>query len=230
MPYRVLVVDDEAGIRLALEDDLRVAGYEVETAEDGEAALRCALSREFDAIVLDLILPVKDGLSVCAELRNRGIDTPILMLTAKTRLEDMLRGFSVGADDYLTKPVEALELLARMRAVLKRSLPPTDSRTSQGNVIGGLRVDTRNGIVWRGSKAVPLSAKEYELLLYFTAHPGETLTRDRLLRDVWESGLKASTRTLDVHVGSLRRKIEGGQGSARWIRTVFGEGYEFVPD
>ncbi len=129
MPYRVLVVDDEAGIRPALEDSLQVAGYEVETAEDGAAALRCALSRVFDVIVLDLILPVRDGLSVCAELRNRGIDMPILILTAKTRLDDMLRGLSVEADNNLTKPVEALELLARMRAVLKRSPPPTDSRT-----------------------------------------------------------------------------------------------------
>ena len=229
MPYRVLVVEDEAGIRLGLEDSLRVAGYAVETVEDGEAALGRAASGNFDVIVLDLILPDRDGLSVCVELRNRGIRTPILMLTAKTRLEDMLRGFSVGADDYLTKPFEVMELLARMRAVLNRSRTAS-GETSRDHVIGSLRFDARTGVVWRASDPVGLSAKESKLLLYFLAHPDETLTRERLLREVWESKLQAATRTIDLHVASLRKKIGDDPANPRWIRTVYGEGYEFVPD
>ena len=229
MPYRVLVVEDEAGIRLGLEDSLRVAGYAVETVEDGEAALGRAASGNFDVIVLDLILPDRDGLSVCVELRNRGIRTPILMLTAKTRLEDMLRGFSVGADDYLTKPFEVMELLARIRAVLNRSRTAS-GETSRDHVIGSLRFDARTGVVWRASDPVGLSAKESKLLLYFLAHPDETLTRERLLREVWESKLQAATRTIDLHVASLRKKIGDDPANPRWIRTVYGEGYEFVPD
>ena len=229
MAYRVLVVEEEAGIRMGLEDSLRVAGYEVETAEDGEAALRRACSGGFDAIVLDLILPERDGLSVCVELRNRGISTPVLMLTAKTRLEDMLRGFSVGADDYLTKPFEVMELLARMRAVLNRSQTASGQR-SQYHVIGSLRFDARTGVVWRASSQVGLSAKESRLLLYFLAHPAETLTRERLLRDVWESKLEASTPTIDLHVASLRKKIGDAPANPRWICTVYGAGYEFLPD
>jgi DNA-binding response OmpR family regulator len=229
MPYRVLVVEDEAGIRLGLEDSLRVAGYAVETVEDGEAALGRAASGNFDVIVLDLILPDRDGLSVCVELRNRGIRTPILMLTAKTRLEDMLRGFSVGADDYLTKPFEVMELLARMRAVLNRSRTAS-GETSRDHVIGSLRFDARTGVVWRASDPVGLSAKESKLLLYFLAHPDETLTRERLLREVWESKLQAATPTIDLHVASLRKKIGDDPANPRWIRTVYGEGYEFVPD
>jgi DNA-binding response OmpR family regulator len=229
MPYRVLVVEDEAGIRLGLEDSLRVAGYAVETVEDGEAALGRAASGNFDVIVLDLILPDRDGLSVCVELRNRGIRTPILMLTAKTRLEDMLRGFSVGADDYLTKPFEVMELLARMRAVLNRSQTASGQR-SQYHVIGSLRFDARTGVVWRASSQVGLSAKESRLLLYFLAHPAETLTRERLLRDVWESKLEASTRTIDLHVASLRKKIGDAPANPRWICTAYGAGYEFLSD
>ena len=216
MPYRVLVVEDEAGIRLGLEDSLRVAGYAVETVEDGEAALGRAASGNFDVIVLDLILPDRDGLSVCVELRNRGIRTPILMLTAKTRLEDMLRGFSVGADDYLTKPFEVMELLARMRAVLNRSRTAS-GETSRDHVIGSLRFDARTGVVWRASDPVGLSAKESKLLLYFLAHPDETLTRERLLREVWESKLQAATRTIDLHVASLRKKIGDDPANPRWI-------------
>ena len=227
--HSVLVVEDEEGIRLGLEDLLHVAGYAVEMAEDGEEALQRALQRSFDAIVLDLILPVRDGLSVCRELRKKGIDTPVLMLTAKTELEDMLRGFSVGADDYLTKPFRALELLARLRALLKRGRPSIEARTPHGHTSGGLFADRETGLVWVGDKPVALQTREHALLLYFMAHPAETLTRERLLREVWKSELEDSTRTVDVRVASLRKKIENDPEHPRRIRTVFGEGYEFVP-
>lgn len=230
MSYSVLVVEDDAGIRLGLEDSLRIAGYEVHTAGDGAAGLDRALQGGLDAIVLDLMLPVMDGLDLCTELRKKGVDTPVLMLTAKTELGDILRGFSVGADDYLTKPFEALELLARIRAVLHRSCPPIDEKAAQRRVIGGLSLDTRNGFVWRDGQAVELSATERALLRYFVAHPDQTLTRNRILRDVWNSRLSESTRTVDAHVASLRRKLGDNPDRPRWIRTVFGEGYEFVPD
>ena len=230
MSYCVLVVEDDVGIRLGLEDSLRIAGYEIHTAADGEAALARALQGGLDAIILDLMLPLMDGVSVCAELRKRGVDTPVLMLTAKTELEDVLRGFSVGADDYVTKPFDALELLARIRAVLNRSKPPGAAKATEGHVIGGLSVDIRNGIVWREGQAVALSTMERALLRYFIAYPDQTLTRERLLREVWNSRLSGSTRSIDAHVASLRRKIGDDPDRPRWIRTVFGEGYEFVPD
>ena len=230
MSYCVLVVEDDVGIRLGLEDSLRIAGYEIYTAEDGEAALARATRVGLDAIILDLMLPLMDGASVCAELRNRGIDTPVLMLTAKTELEDVLRGFSVGADDYPTKPFDALELLARIRAVLNRSKPAGEAKATQGRGIGGLSVDIRNGIVWREGQAVALSTMERALLRYFIAYPDQTLTRERLLREVWNSRLSGSSRSIDAHVASLRRKIGDNPDRPRWIRTVFGEGYEFVPD
>ena len=230
MSHCVLVIEDDAGIRLALEDSLRIAGYDVHTAGDGTAALDRALHGGLDAIVLDLMLPEIGGLSVCAELRNKGIDTPVLMLTAKTELGDILRGFAVGADDYLTKPFEALELLARIRALVNRSQPPIDERVIQGRVIGDLCLDIRNSVVWRFGAAIELSATESALLRYFMAHPDQTLTRERLLRDVWDSRLSESTRTVDAHVASLRRKLGDTSDRPRWIRTVFGKGYEFVPD
>ena len=230
MPYRVLVVEDEEGIRTGLEDYLHVAGYDVEVAADGEEALQLTRQRGFDAIVLDLILPVVDGLSVCKELRTRGINTPVLMLTAKTDLEDILRGFTVGADDYLTKPFRALELLARLRALLKRSGSQGESNTPPRQTTEGLSVDPVRGIVLLDGKPVALTAKEYALLLFFVGHPTEVLTRDRILQEIWGSELGESTRTVDSRVSSLRKKIEADSESPRRIRTVFGEGYEFVPD
>ena len=230
MLHRVLLVEDEIGIRIGLEDSLCVAGYDVETADDGEAAMQLASQGGFDVIVLDLILPVKDGIEVCRELRNQGIDTPVLMLTAKTQLQARLRGFAVGADDYLAKPFEVLELLARIRALLRRSMPSTDETASHVHAFGDLRVDSKHATVWRANERLRLSVKEYKLLHYFVTHPAETLARRRLLNEVWKYQPKTPTRTVDVHVGWLRRKIENDPGNPRWIRTVYGKGYEFVPD
>ena len=230
MSYSVLVVEDDVGIRLGLEDSLLIAGYDVHSAADGETALGRALQGGLDVIVLDLILPAMDGLSVCAELRKQGVDTPVLILTAKTELEDVLRGFAIGADDYLTKPFEALELLARIRAVLHRSQSAAGETAPHDHVIGGLRVDIRNGIVWRGGQPVKLSTTERALLRYFIANPDQTLTRERILMEVWNSRLDESTRAIDAQVASLRRKMGDDPNRPRWIRTVFGQGYEFVPD
>lgn len=229
MPYSVLLVEDEVGIRVGLQDSLQLAGFEVETAEDGEQALRLAVQGGFDVIVLDLILPIKDGIEVCEELRARDIDTPIVMLTARVQLEERLRGFAVGADDYLTKPFDVLELLARIRAVLRRTQTVPGDAKSQSFEFGNLRLDARQATVWRAGERLRLSMKEYELLLYFVTHPSQTLSRDRLLRDVWNYDEKKASRTVDVHVGWLRRKIEDDPAHPRWIRTVYGKGYEFMP-
>ena len=181
-------------------------------------------------LVSSLVFERADALEREVTFCVGGVTTPILMLTAKTELEDVLRGFSVGADDYLTKPFDALELLARIRAVLNRSKPPGEAKATQGRGIGGLSVDIRNGIVWREGQAVALSTMERALLRYFIAYPDQTLTRERLLKEVWNSRLSGSSRSIDAHVASLRRKIGDNPDRPRWIRTVFGEGYEFVPD
>ena len=230
MPHRVLVVEDEIGMRIGLEDNLRIAGYKVETAEDGEQGLQRATQGRFDAILLDLILPVKDGLTVCQELRGKGIDTPVLMLTAKSQLEERLRGFAVGADDYLVKPFDFMELLARIRVALRRSLSSGGVGTESLFEFGDIHVDAKRAMALRGSDRLPLTDKEYNLLHYFVTHPSETIPRDRLLQEVWRSAPGSPTRTVDVHINWLRAKIEDDPKNPRWIRTVYGEGYKFLPE
>ena len=229
MPHRVLLVEDEIGIRTALEDSLRIAGYEVESAEDGEAALRLASDGGFDAIVLDVLLPLKDGVQVCDELRGLGIETPVLMLTVKSDLGDRMRGFAVGADDYVAKPYEPMEVLARIRALVRRASPGPAEAVAEVHRFGDVRVDTKRAAVWRGEERVTLSIKEFELLHYFLKHPDETLARSLLLKEIWNHKPSGATRTVDVHVGWLRKKIEEDPARPRWIRTVYGKGYEFVP-
>lgn len=226
----LLLVEDEPRIREALRDSLVLAGYEVETADDGMQALKRASQGGLDAIILDLMLPKKDGVAVCQELREDGIDTPVLMLTARTELNDMLKGFAVGADDYLTKPFQTLELLARIRALLHRAASRGEREKAHVYFFGQVRIDPIKRQVWRANQRVQLSTKEYDLLLYFVTHPNETLARERLLRKVWMTNPKTHTRTVDVHVAWLRQKIGDEDSSDRWIRTVYGKGYEFVPD
>ena len=232
MPQRLLLVEDEIGIRVPLADSLRVAGYEVEAVEDGESALRTAPTGGFDLIVLDVLLPDKDGVAVCAELRHKAVNTPVLMLTVKGELEDRVRGFAAGADDYVCKPFEFVELLARIKAIVRRSQnsPPPDSSAEHVYEFGDVRVDTKRAVVWRSNERILLSAMEYELLRYFLTHAGEILPRSRLLQDVWMAQPKAESRTVDVHVTGLRKKIEENPAHPRWIRTVRGKGYRFLPE
>ncbi|MYE06679.1 MAG: response regulator transcription factor [Chloroflexi bacterium] len=230
MPQRVLVVEDEIGMRIGLEDNLRIAGYEVETAEDGEQGLQLASRGKFDIILLDLILPVKDGLAVCQELRGKGIATPVIMVTAKSQLEERLRGFAVGADDYMVKPFDFMELLARIRVALRRSLSAAGVGTESLFEFGDVRVDAKRAMAIRGGERLPLSDKEYNLLKYFVTHPSETIPRDRLLKEVWGAAPGSPTRTVDVHVNLLRAKVEDDPKNPRWIRSVYGEGYRFIPD
>ena len=230
MPYRVLVVEDEIGIRVGLEASLRIAGCQVSTAADGEAATSLASEGGFDVIVLDLILPLKDGLAVCEELRAKDVTTPIVMLTARTQVEDRLQGFAAGADDYLTKPFEVMELLARIRAVMRRSQTAEGALAPQVFEFGDVRVDTASSAVWRGDERLRLSMMEYALLQYLVRHPSEVLDRRRILDEVWNSDPEVGPRTVDVHVAWLRKKIGDEKDGHRWIRTVHGKGYSFVPE
>ena len=230
MPHRVLVVEDEIGLRVAVQDSLNIAGYEVETADDGQRALELASQGRFDLIVLDLLLPQKDGMEVCKELRSAGIDTPVVMLTVKSDLEDRIRGFAMGADDYVTKPFDHMELIARIRAVLRRTLPLSDNKASDVHAFGDVLVDTTRAAVWRANKRLALSAKEYQLLLYFVTHPRQTLTRALLMKAIWYRKLEPGTRIVDVHVGWLRRKIEEDPAHPSRIRTIYGQGYQFAAD
>lgn len=227
MGYRILLVEDEVGIRVALEDRLRVVGYEVETADNGRVAVERASEGGIDLIILDLILPGMDGLEVCQELRQCGIFTPVLMLTARAQLEDKLRGFAQGADDYLTKPFDFLELLARTKALLRRSVDADADETPRTYKFGNVTLDARQSTVFVDGERLSLSMKEYDLLHFFVRHAGETLARERLLSEVWNYERGMPTRTVDVHVGWLRRKIKDDPRNPRWIRTVYGIGYRF---
>ncbi len=226
---RILLVEDEAGIRMTLGDRLRAEGYDVEAASDGQAGFDRAREGGIDLIVLDLMLPKKDGLTVCRDLRHEGIATPLLMLTAKGQLTDKVQGLRTGADDYLVKPFAMLELLARIGAILRRHRVWTGSSDQPAYTFGKVMLDTKQAAVFREGKQLTLSAKEYQLLLYFAQHPRETLSRDVLLREVWHYQADVSTRTVDVHVGWLRQKIEDDPKTPCRIVTRHGLGYIFNP-
>jgi two-component system alkaline phosphatase synthesis response regulator PhoP len=224
---RVLLVEDEPGLQLALSDRLAAEGYRVETAADGDTALRRATGEPFDLIILDVMLPGCDGFDVAREVRRQGVQTPILMLTARGQVVDRVVGLKLGADDYLTKPFETIELLARLEALLRRA--PASSNVSLGRYqFGNVAVDVRRTEVTRDGTIVELSAKEFHLLRYFIEHRGATLSRDELLHEVWGYQSTPSTRTVDVHVAWLRQKLEPHPRAPRYILTVHGMGYKFV--
>ncbi|HWR53251.1 MAG TPA: response regulator transcription factor [Bryobacteraceae bacterium] len=226
MSKQILLVEDEPGLRLTLSDRLTDEGYAVATAADGEEALRVATAGSFDLIILDLMLPRKSGLDVCRDLRQGGNSTPILMLTARGQTVDKVIGLKLGADDYLTKPFEMPELLARIEALLRRaSQSPAPAAIQR---FGEVEVDLKRTQVMRDGKPVSLSAKEFQLLRYLVEHPGETLSRERLLSDVWGYEGSVSTRTVDVHVAWLRQKLEPDPKQPRHILTVHGLGYKFA--
>ena len=227
MAHKILIVEDEQGLRLTLGDRLRAESYEVETASDGAEGLARASSGDFDLIVLDLMLPEKSGLDVCRDLRQQGITTPILMLTARGQTLDKVVGLKIGADDYVTKPFEIIELLARIEALLRRketAVRPPGAIYQFGTV----RVEVRSTEVFRDEQVVTVSAKEFQLLRYLLEHRGETLSRETLLHEVWGYASTPSTRTVDVHVAWLRQKLEEDPKNPLWILTVHGLGYKFA--
>ena len=227
MNERILIVEDDASLVRILSDRLRKEGYQVAAARDGTSGYRQAAEQAVELIILDLMLPGESGLEVCRKLRQDGLTTPILMLTAKRQTLDKVVGLKTGGDDYLTKPFVMDELLARVEALLRRA-----SRTKElaGSVhqFGALKVDLRRTEVTRDGQPVPLSAKEFQLLQYFIEHPGETLSRDELLRRVWGYDALPATRTVDVHVAWLRQKLEADPKRPQLILTAVGLGYKFI--
>ena len=228
MNARILLVEDEPGLVLILTDLLKPEGYLVDNAGDGVTGLTRAMNEPFDLIILDVMLPGKNGLDVCRELRQTGRDIPILMLTAKTQLIDRVVGLKLGADDYLTKPFEPPELLARVEALLRRSrkgaLVPI-ARFQFGNI----EADFQKGIVLKDGARVNLAAKELDLLRFLIDRRDKVVSREELLEGVWEYQPGVSSRTIDVHVAWLRQKLEEDPEYPRYIRTVRGVGYRFSP-
>ncbi|MGB8989583.1 MAG: response regulator transcription factor [Candidatus Sulfotelmatobacter sp.] len=226
MAGKILVVEDEEVIRMTLGDRLASEGYTPEFAVDGEEGFRKATAASFDLIILDIMLPKKNGFDVCRDIRMAGVVIPILMLTARGQVVDKVLGLKIGADDFVTKPFDAMELLARMEALLRRSNAPANSGVQQ---LRSIRVDLRGTSVTRNGKVVPLSAREFQLFRYLVEHPGTTLSRDVLLKEVWCYSTEAFTRTVDVHVASLRQKLEDNPKSPSLIVTVPGLGYKLMP-
>ncbi len=222
----ILLVEDELGLILTIADRLRSEGYQVTTATDGEEGFERASTEPFDLIILDVMLPRKSGFEVCSQLREQGFSMPILMLTARGQTADKVQGLKIGADDYLTKPFDMLELLARVEALLRRppvAAPATGSQASFGDI----RVDQKSTEVTRAGEHVQVSALEFQLLCYFIEHRGETLSRQKLLNEVWGYRAVQSTRTVDVHVAWLRQKLEADPKKPQYILTVHGIGYKF---
>ena len=226
MTHRILLVEDDPGLRLMLSHRLASEGYRVETAPDGEDGLRRATRERFDLVVLDVMLPGRSGFDVCRTMRLGGIETPVLMLTARGEVADRVNGLKLGADDYLTKPFEMAELLARVEARLRRDggrpeAPPACR-------FGSVEVDFRRTEVHRAGQRVELSPKEFRLLRYLISRRGETLSRNELLDEVWGYDANPTTRTVDVHVAWLRRKLEESPRRPQHILTVHGLGYKFA--
>jgi two-component system alkaline phosphatase synthesis response regulator PhoP len=223
---RLLLVEDEAGLVLTLTDRLAREGYEVHSTSDGESGLARATTEPFDLLLLDVMLPRLGGFDVLRELRKQRVETPVIMLTARSQLVDKVVGLKLGADDYVTKPFEMAELLARVEAKLRRApvnAPPTD-----GHQFGDIRIDFRRAEVTKAGITLDLSAREFQLLRYFVEHRGATLSRDELLNEVWGYHAMPSTRTVDVHVAWLRQKIEPNSRHPQYILTVHGMGYKFA--
>jgi len=223
---RILLVEDEPGLVLTLRDRLTREGYGVDTSADGESGLERAAGEAFDLVLLDVMLPRLGGFDVLKELRKRGVDTPVIMLTARGQVVDKVVGLKLGADDYVTKPFEMVELLARIEAKLRRA--PLTPHPSEGFQFDGVRIDFRRAEVTREGAPIELSAREFQLLKYFVEHRGATLTREELLNEVWGYHSMPSTRTVDVHVAWLRQKIEPNPRHPQYILTVHGMGYKFA--
>jgi DNA-binding response OmpR family regulator len=223
---KILIVEDEPNMVAGLRDNFEFEGYQVMTAPDGAAGLERALSEAPDLVILDVMMPRLSGLDVCKQLKSKRPSIPIIMLTARGQEIDKVVGLELGADDYVTKPFSIRELLARVKAVLRRArtLPKEHEHVSFGDI----EVNLRSCQVSRAGKLLDFSSKEFELLKYFLCHQGETLSRDRLLEQVWGYDRFPTTRTVDAHVVHLRQKIEPKPDEPRFILTVHGTGYKFV--
>lgn len=223
---RVLLVEDDPSLAFTLSDRLRVEGYAVEHEADGDAGFERASTEPFDVIILDVGLPKRDGFAVVRDLRQRGTRTPVLMLTARGQVADRVVGLRLGADDYLIKPFDTVELLARLEALLRRA--GRASPASERHRFGEISVDVARAEVWRGKDPVVLSSKEFGLLCYLLDHRGLVVSRDEALIQVWGYEDAPATRTVDAHIANLRQKLEPDPGRPRFILTVHGRGYKLA--
>ena len=213
---------------MMLTDRLTSENYAVESATDAATALERATSERFDLVLMDVMLPGGNGFDICRTIRQRGVQTPILMLTARGQIVDRVVGLKLGADDYLVKPFEMAELLARIEALLRRSVASSGVSGAETCRFGDVAIDFRRAEVTKDGRALALSAREFKLLRYFVEHRGAALSRDELLNEVWGYNAMPSTRTVDVHIAWLRQKIEDNPRHPRYILTVHGLGYKFV--
>ena len=223
---KILVVEDEPNMVAGLRDNFEFEGYEVITASDGVEGLQKALDESPDLVVLDVMMPRMSGLEVCKQLRAKRASLPIIMLTARGQEVDKVVGLELGADDYVTKPFSIRELLARVKAILRRAT--AGPKIQEQHSFGDVEVDLRKCRVVRAGKLLDVSSKEFELLKYFISHTGETLSRDRLLEDVWGYDNFPTTRTVDTHLVRLRQKLEPDPEQPQYFLTVHGTGYRFV--
>jgi DNA-binding response OmpR family regulator len=221
---RILVIEDELSMRTVLQDTLSRQGYRVLVAEDGEIGLKKAIEEKPDLILLDLMMPKLDGFSLCAELRRLSKSMPILILTARGKIEDRVHGLDVGADDFLVKPFSRDELLARVRALLRRARRDADEQ-KQTLELGDVLIDFLKTQAWKNGVEIHLAPKEFEMLRLMSLNPGETISREKFLDVVWGYTAFPSTRTVDKHVASLRNKIEVDAENPQWIQTVHAVGY-----
>ncbi len=223
---RILVVEDEDAILMLLEDDLTMEGYAVATARDGERGLSMAQEGAYDLVILDVMLPRKDGFEVCRELRGSGASVPILMLTAKSQEIDKVLGLELGADDYVTKPFSPKELIARVRAILRRGKAPPQRVERYG--FGDVVIDFKKFETTRNGRAVDLTAREYALLRFLIEHRDGAVSRSEILEEVWGGEVEVFPRTVDTHVANLRRKLEDDPSDPSHIVGVRSVGYRFA--
>jgi two-component system alkaline phosphatase synthesis response regulator PhoP len=226
MNLPVLLIEDEPGLVMTISDLLVAEGYRVESTSDGDAGLAKATREKFALIILDVMLPKKTGFEVCRQLRQTGIDTAILMLTAKTQVIDRVVGLKLGADDYLTKPFEPAELLARVEALLRR-VHKENRINLRSFKFGDVEIDFERAEVRKGGKPLALAAKELQLLRYLINHRDRVVPREEILQQVWEYDSEVSSRTIDVHIAWLRQKLDNPQ-NPKYLQTVRGKGYRFT--
>jgi DNA-binding response OmpR family regulator len=225
---KILIIEDEESIRTVLEDDFRLENYEVIVASDGREGLAKAANPDIDLIILDIMLPGINGFDVCKKLRNQGISTPIIMLTAKGQEIDRVVGLEIGADDYVTKPFSPRELQARVKAVLRRMEAEPDDRSENMYRSGGLEVNFRQYECRMNGKVVSLTTHEFELLKYLIRNRGQVISRDELLNEIWGKDVFVTPHTVDTHMANLRKKIENDPSRPRFIISIRGVGYKFI--
>ena len=230
MKKRILVIEDESSLRMAIRDELEFEGFEASVAENGITGLERILAEAPDLVILDLMLPGKSGFEICREVRGQGMDTPIIMLTARAQEVDRVKGLELGADDYVIKPFSLAELVARIRAVLRRTQPTSRAEEAEILQIGELKLDVRKQEAFVGGKQIELTHKEFQLLEFLLRHPGEVISRDEFLSRLWGEEIYVTPRNVDTHMASLRKKIEEDADQPRHILSVRGAGYKLNED